>query len=162
MRTSPAPIVASHTTLTTNQGGPEMAWLRAEVRAKVTRGDQVAAIAEATPALNPVGSPPGNPNVAKSEVTDEEPENNSTVSRIEPLGKKGPDTSARLTARIARDNPEVLARMKAGEFRSVRQAAISAGIVKPTATVPLDPEARTVLRGLPSRPVVAATATTAG
>lgn len=37
-----------------------------------------------------------------------------------------------LTARIARDHPEVLERMKVGEFRSVRQAAIAAGIVKVT------------------------------
>jgi hypothetical protein len=35
-----------------------------------------------------------------------------------------------LVARIARDRPDVLARMKAGEFTSVRQAAIAAGIVK--------------------------------
>jgi hypothetical protein len=35
-----------------------------------------------------------------------------------------------LTARIARDRPDVLERMKAGEFPSVRQAAIAAGIVK--------------------------------
>ena len=36
-----------------------------------------------------------------------------------------------LTARIARDHPAILDRMKAGEFRSVRAAAIEAGIVKP-------------------------------
>jgi hypothetical protein len=35
-----------------------------------------------------------------------------------------------LTARIARDHPDVLERMRAGEFPSVRQAAIAAGIVK--------------------------------
>jgi hypothetical protein len=35
-----------------------------------------------------------------------------------------------LTARIARDRPDILNRMKAGEFSSVRQAAIAAGIVK--------------------------------
>lgn len=39
-----------------------------------------------------------------------------------------------LTARIKRDHPGILARMKAGEFRSVRAAAVEAGIVKvPTA-----------------------------
>jgi hypothetical protein len=32
--------------------------------------------------------------------------------------------------RIARDRPDVLERMKQGEFLSVRQAAIAAGIVK--------------------------------
>jgi hypothetical protein len=53
-----------------------------------------------------------------------------------------------LTARIARDHPDVLKRMRAGEFPSVRRAAIEAGIVKvPT---PLD----TIKRLLPrlSRP----------
>jgi hypothetical protein len=35
-----------------------------------------------------------------------------------------------LTARIARDAPAVLQRMKAGEFKSVRAAALEAGIIK--------------------------------
>jgi hypothetical protein len=35
-----------------------------------------------------------------------------------------------LTRRIARDRPDILARMKAGEFKSVRAAALEAGIVK--------------------------------
>jgi len=35
-----------------------------------------------------------------------------------------------LTSRIARDRPDILERMKDGEFSSVRQAAIAAGIVK--------------------------------
>ncbi len=36
-----------------------------------------------------------------------------------------------LTRRIARDHPDILERMKAGEFSSVRQAALEAGIVQP-------------------------------
>ncbi len=36
-----------------------------------------------------------------------------------------------LTARIARDRPDILDRMKAGEFTSVRAAAKEAGIVAP-------------------------------
>lgn len=36
-----------------------------------------------------------------------------------------------LTARIARDHPAILERMKAGEFASVRAAARAAGILKP-------------------------------
>jgi hypothetical protein len=35
-----------------------------------------------------------------------------------------------LTRRIARDRPDILARMKAGEFASVRDAAREAGIVR--------------------------------
>lgn len=34
-----------------------------------------------------------------------------------------------LTARIARDRPDILQRMKAGEYKTVRQAAIDAGII---------------------------------
>jgi hypothetical protein len=40
------------------------------------------------------------------------------------------ETSSSLTARIARDRPDILARMKAGEFKSVRAAAKEAGIVR--------------------------------
>ena len=46
--------------------------------------------------------------------------------------RTGLGTSAKyLTARIKRDFPAVFERMKAGEFKSVRAAAIEAGIVKP-------------------------------
>ena len=34
-----------------------------------------------------------------------------------------------LVNRISRDRPDILARMKAGEFAYVRQAAIAAGII---------------------------------
>lgn len=47
-------------------------------------------------------------------------------------------SSAYLAARIARDHPDVHEKMKAGEFRSVRAAAIEAGIVKPKSQ-PKDP-----------------------
>ena len=46
-----------------------------------------------------------------------------------------------LTARIARDRPDILKRMQRGEFKSVHQAAVAAGIRKVTVTVPLEPEA---------------------
>lgn len=50
-----------------------------------------------------------------------------------------------LTARIARDNPEVLEGMKQGKYRSVRAAAIDAGIIDPDKTrryqLPTDPTA---------------------
>lgn len=48
--------------------------------------------------------------------------------------KKG-DSPEYLAARIARDAPEVQRQMKQGEFRSVRAAAIAAGIVKPRVQV---------------------------
>lgn len=48
-----------------------------------------------------------------------------------------------LTARIARDRPDILEDMKQGKYRSVRQAAIEAGIVTPTTrySLPDDPAA---------------------
>jgi hypothetical protein len=43
-----------------------------------------------------------------------------------------------LTARIARDRPDILGRLEAGESRSVRAAAREAGLVRPTATMDID------------------------
>jgi hypothetical protein len=74
-------------------------------------------------------------------------------------GNKGSDTtissgrgSDYLTARIARDRPDILERMKAGEFKSVRAAALEAGIVKRSFQCPVDPEgaARLLRKHLPS------------
>lgn len=48
----------------------------------------------------------------------------------------GGTSSDYLTARIARDHPDILNRMKAGEFKSVRSAAIEAGII--TLPTPLE------------------------
>lgn len=47
-------------------------------------------------------------------------------------------------ARLQRDRPDILEGLKEGQYRSVRQAAIAAGIVKdrPTVTVPLDDPAK--------------------
>ena len=59
-----------------------------------------------------------------------------------PADNNGTDTEY-LTARIARDRPDILDRMKAGEYRSVRSAAIDAGIIDPDKTkryqLPTDP-----------------------
>ena len=48
------------------------------------------------------------------------------------IGESAGTSASYLTARIARDRPDILERMKAGEYRSVRAAAIDAGIVQPT------------------------------
>ena len=69
-----------------------------------------------------------------------------------------PGTSAEyLAARIARDHPEIHERMKAGEFKSVRRAALEAGILKPTVSLPLDPQraARILVKHLPPADVKA-------
>lgn len=49
------------------------------------------------------------------------------------------ESSAYLTARIARDRPDILADMVAGAYPSVRAAALAAGIVKPRLSIPTDP-----------------------
>jgi hypothetical protein len=54
------------------------------------------------------------------------------------ISKNQGDSAEYLTARIARDNPEILERMKAGEFPSVRAAALEAGIVQKRVSVPID------------------------
>lgn len=46
------------------------------------------------------------------------------------LDSRGGNASSYLAARIARDAPEVAEQMKAGAFKSVRAAALKAGIVK--------------------------------
>lgn len=51
----------------------------------------------------------------------------------------GSNNAEYLTARIVRDRPDILERMKRGEFRSIRAAAIEAGIVKPEFHCPFDP-----------------------
>lgn len=60
-------------------------------------------------------------------------------------GKQYGNSAKDLTARIARDNPEVLEGMKQGKYRSVRAAAIDAGIIDPDKTrryqLPTDPAA---------------------
>ena len=55
---------------------------------------------------------------------------------------KGP-TKDRLAARLKRDHPDIAARVANGEFKSIRAAALEAGIVKPMRSIPVDtpPEA---------------------
>ena len=57
----------------------------------------------------------------------------SSTNIVHDISKGGTD---RIAAQIAKRRPDILKRMKAGEFRSVHAAAIEAGIVKPTASVP--------------------------
>ena len=73
---------------------------------------------------------------------------------IEPLvnNKKlsqGSSNTYYLAARLKRDHPEIAARVANGEFKSIRAAALEAGIVKPMRSIQVDtPEAaiRALLR----------------
>lgn len=77
--------------------------------------------AKAKPLAEKAGAPEGNRNAKRDD------ENNVDNINIErPSG-----TSAEyLLRRLARDNPEILDELEAGKIKSVRQAAIAAGIVK--------------------------------
>lgn len=59
------------------------------------------------------------------------------------IGDKAGTSADYLTARIARDRPDILDGMKTGKYRSVRAAAIDAGIVEPKQRyqLPTDPTA---------------------
>lgn len=68
--------------------------------------------------------------------------NNSDNSKNYTADKAG-NSADYLTARIARDRPDILDGMKTGKYRSVRAAAIDAGIVEPKQRyqLPTDPTA---------------------
>ena len=62
---------------------------------------------------------------------------------------KGGNRDTYLAARLKRDHPEIAARVANGEFKSIRAAALEAGIVKPMRSIQVDtPEAaiRALLR----------------
>lgn len=60
-------------------------------------------------------------------------------TKLVTLSKGGND---RLAARLKRDHPDIAARVANGEFKSIRAAALEAGIVKPMRSIPVDtPEA---------------------
>jgi hypothetical protein len=56
--------------------------------------------------------------------------------RVDNVNSKGGNQKDYLLARLARDAPEILAAYNRGEYRSVRAAAIAAGIIEPP--TPLD------------------------
>lgn len=70
------------------------------------------------------GAPEGNKNACKEK-------NNCHKVTIDSKDQLPRDNRADyLTARIKRDNPEIFEGLKNGDFKSVRQAAIAAGIIK--------------------------------
>jgi hypothetical protein len=65
--------------------------------------------------------------ILRDQMPDGDPATETKVGVPTFNGKRNADY---LTARIARDHPEILERMKQGQFKSVRAAAKEAGIVK--------------------------------
>ncbi len=93
--------------------------------AAVKKGMKVAAIAKVARPLGPAKPVPGSP--SRNPLG----RGNGIKRDNIPLDNNRGTSAAHLTARIARDAPAVHERMKAGEFPSVRAAAIEAGVVKP-------------------------------
>lgn len=54
-----------------------------------------------------------------------------TGEQVDSINLKSSDTSDYRVARIARDHPDILERMKANEFGSVNAAAVEAGTQQP-------------------------------
>ena len=65
------------------------------------------------------------------------PQSRVAIGHSKPANQLSSNSWDRILPRLARDAPEILERVKAGEFRSARAAAIEAGIVKPVPTVRL-------------------------
>ena len=55
---------------------------------------------------------------------------------------KGGNNKERLAAKLKRDHPDIAARVSNGEFKSIRAAALEAGIVKPMRSIPVDTRQR--------------------
>lgn len=72
----------------------------------------------------------GRPSVTQSD--------NKDNIRITTPDNSGGTSADYLTRRIVRDHPEIAERMKAGEYKSVRAAALDAGIAPRTLTIRLD------------------------
>lgn len=71
------------------------------------------------------------PLAAHRRPTAEEQEGKGSVTTFKDRGQ------SYLLRRLARDRPDILERVKSGEFKSARAAAIEAGIIKPVPTVRL-------------------------
>ena len=91
----------------------------------------------------------------------------TSVNNTRFTDQRGSTNSSYLAARLKRDHPDIAARVANGEFKSIRAAALEAGIVKAvrhgdTRTIDLfaEPEARPVAAPPPPRPAVSTPAAT--
>ena len=62
---------------------------------------------------------------------------------FKPANQVGPNSQERILRRLARDAPDILDRVKAGEIKSARAAAIEAGIITPFPSLQLKDPAPT-------------------
>lgn len=86
-------------------------------------------LAEAAAQVQPLG-PARRPTL-------EEADEKLAIGQVRPSEQLSSNSQERILRRLARDAPEILDRVKAGEFKSARAAAIAAGIIKPVPTVRL-------------------------
>lgn len=80
------------------------------------------------------------PLAAHRRPTTEEQQNKVADRHFKPANQLSSESEERILRRLARDAPEILERVKSGEFKSARAAAIEAGIIKPVPTVRLVPD----------------------
>lgn len=106
----------------------------------ITREQAIEETFAAAKPAKPVGAPKGNQNRAKAIKGSD-----TTIEQQPRAADRG---ASYLAARIKRDAPEIAARAEAGEFPSVRAAAIEAGIVK--VATPAE-KARKAIAKLPER-----------
>jgi hypothetical protein len=59
------------------------------------------------------------------------PENRMAIGQSKPAERLSSNSQERILRRLARDRPDVLERVKTGEIKSARAAAIEAGIITP-------------------------------
>jgi hypothetical protein len=79
---------------------------------------EVAGAIRAAQASGPHGNLPGEMN------------SRNRVDVVNPAPTKGGNSQSYLASRLKRDRPDIAARVEAGEFKSMRAAAVEAGIIK--------------------------------
>lgn len=92
----------------------------------ITTNQALAAQASQTQPLAPARRP-----------TTAEAEGKLAIGQVRPAEQLSSNSQERILRRLARDAPEILERVKAGEFKSAREAAIKAGIIKDIPTIRL-------------------------
>ena len=99
--------------------------------------DALAALAAVGVTLLPATASKAQPLAAHGTNQHREQEEGVAVRHSKPANQVSSESWDRILSRLARDRPDILERVKSGEFKSARAAAIEAGIIKPVPTVRL-------------------------
>lgn len=88
------------------------------------------------------------PRASQGRPTAEEQENKVADRHFKPANQVSSESWDRILPRLARDAPEVMERVKTGEIKSARAAAIEAGIITPFPSIALKDPAHAAQRML--------------